>query len=102
MVDPVNDVRTEQPAEEQDFRDEKEPNSQLARVELLLHRLEVVSLERRVTVMVPLCMLGVIVGFDGGAHRANSFLNVVTLGNEWVLAVSDANLASVYSPLPGL
>ena len=39
---PVDRVRAEQPAEQQDFRREEQPDAELRRIELLLRRVEVV------------------------------------------------------------
>jgi hypothetical protein len=48
---PVDGVEDEQPAEKQDFRDQEQPHPQLARIELLLRRFEVVGEERRMFVI---------------------------------------------------
>jgi hypothetical protein len=48
---PVDRIGHKQPAEEQDFRDQEQPHPQLARIELLPRRFEVVSEERGMLVI---------------------------------------------------
>src|SRR5262245_21883970 len=50
VPDAINQVCRQEPAEEHDFGDEKEPHSEGGGLELLLHRLEVVLVRRMMRV----------------------------------------------------
>jgi len=51
VIGPIDGIRAKEAGEEQDFRRQKQPRSELAGIELLHRRVEMVREERRVVVV---------------------------------------------------